>query len=73
VSDDLYGRFRPWLIEKEEDRCPFFTDGLVILNANILLNLYRVTSEARASKYFRRYKESQPRIDFGMPYQADRC
>ncbi|MGH3622331.1 MAG: PIN-like domain-containing protein [Sciscionella sp.] len=46
-SKDLFSRFRPWFAGQHDKRRTFFTDGLVVLDANILLNLYRIRPSAR--------------------------
>ena len=44
---DLFSRFRAWFPDQSEERQSFFTKGLVILDTNVLLNLYRMTPTAR--------------------------
>ena len=48
----LLRRYRAWLAPRQESayglaRRPFFTDGLVVLDTNVLLDLYRYTQRAR--------------------------
>jgi hypothetical protein len=49
----LLRRYRAWLAPRQESadgeaRRPFFTDGRVVLDTNVLLDLYRYTQRARS-------------------------
>ncbi|MER7968226.1 PIN-like domain-containing protein [Streptomyces sp. NPDC096080] len=44
---DLMERFHAWLPSAQADEERFFTQALVVLDANVLLTLYDVTSESR--------------------------
>jgi hypothetical protein len=46
-SRDLFARFRAWFPDSSEEPRRFFTEGLVILDANVLLGLYRIAPSAR--------------------------
>jgi hypothetical protein len=46
-SKDLFARFRAWFPDSTEDPRRFFTDGLVVVDANVLLGLYRIAPTAR--------------------------
>ncbi len=46
-ANDLFSRFRPWFPGQHDERSTFFTGGLLVLDANILLNLYRIRPSAR--------------------------
>lgn len=48
---ELIDRFRAWLPSMQADRERFFTQGLVVLDANVLLTLYDVTSESREAVF----------------------
>ncbi|MEV5602940.1 PIN-like domain-containing protein [Streptomyces sp. NPDC052299] len=55
VEPLLMQRFRSWLESApsadDSDRAPFFTEGIVVLDTNILLSLYEYTESARAEVF----------------------
>jgi hypothetical protein len=45
---DLFSRFPAWFPDRGEERRRFFTEGVVVLDANVLLRLYRIPPNARS-------------------------
>jgi PIN like domain/Restriction endonuclease len=63
----LAGAFRAWWAKEEPAPGPFIRDGVIVLDANVLLFLYRVTPTAR-EQIFATLSELQNRL--WIPHQA---
>jgi hypothetical protein len=63
----LAGAFRAWWAKEEPEPGPFIRDGVIVLDANVLLHLYRVTPTAR-EQIFATLSELQNRL--WIPHQA---